>query len=546
MVGTTGLPEELPGPLELELSPEAEGSPQTRTSPTAAHPAHPARLEIRGASKTFGARTVLRDVNLTILPGEIHGVVGQNGSGKSTLAKIISGYHSPDSGTRLLVDGAELHVPLRLKDLHSAGVSIVYQDLGLLPHRNVVANVRVGSVRGSRILRRVDWKHEASLAKASLDRLGFRAGVGTSIENLTPADRARVAIARALQEHQDGRGLIVFDESTRALPEDALADFYATIRSLVSEGTSILIIGHRLSEILEHCDKISVLRDGECVASGPPTAGLAEADLAAVMLGRELSQLSFPSVKDPPDTAATVRGLEGSGLRAPFNVTLVPGEVVGLTGLPGSGYEAVPYLVSCASAVTAGQVTLGKEDIDLAGASVGSLARRGVVLIPESRLHEGLAADLSVRDNIALPWLDLHGHWWSTGPEWRQREARAVLDGLHVVPRDHGLNVGRLSGGNQQKVLLGKWLVGRPRLLLLHEPTQAVDIKARQDILAAIHRVAASGTPVLIASSEAADLALLCDRVLIFRDGVVYDEMAGPCDPHDVLDTVYRRGAHHE
>ncbi len=506
------------------------------------------RLEIRGASKTFGSRSVLRDVHLTIHPGEIHGIVGQNGSGKSTLAKIISGYHAPDHGTQLLVDGNGLHLPVSVKDLHAAGVSIVYQDLGLLPHRNVVANVRVGAVRGSSLTRRIDWRHESRLARTSLERLGFRADLGASIEDLTPADRARVAIARALQERQAGRGLIVFDESTRALPEDALVDFYSTIRALANEGTSILIIGHRLSEILEHCDSVSVLRDGECVAGGLQTAGLAESELAAIMLGSELAQLSFPGFTAPAAAGThtvSVQGLQGPGLRAPVDITIAAGEIVGLTGLPGSGYDAVPYLVSRAADPTHGQVRFGTEEIELTRATVGSMARRGVVLVPADRLHEGLCAQQSVRDNIALPWLGRHGRWWATGTGWRRRETQAVIDGLHVVPRDQALLVGRLSGGNQQKVLLGKWLSGRPRLLLLNEPTQAVDVKARHDILEAIHGVAQSGTPVLLASSEAPDLALLCDRILIFRDGVVDHEMTGHCEPRDVLDIIYRRGAHH-
>ena len=220
------------------------------------------RLEIVGASKTFRGRKVLRDVHLTIRPGEIHGVVGQNGSGKSTLAKIISGYHGPDAGARVKVDGVDLHLPLRLRDLHATGVSIVYQDLGLLPDRNIVANVRIGSVAASRVSRRIDWSTETDQAAAALRRLGFDVSLSAAVTDLKAADRARVAIARALQERHAGRGLILFDESTRALPEDALVDFYSTIRALATEGTSILMIGHRLSEILEHCDRVSVLRDG--------------------------------------------------------------------------------------------------------------------------------------------------------------------------------------------------------------------------------------------------------------------------------------------
>ncbi len=513
-----------------------------RSTTTLEHP----RLQIQRASKTFGSRAVLRNVDLTIMPGEIHGVVGQNGSGKSTLAKIISGYHAPDHGAELLVDGQELRLPVRLADLHGAGVSIVYQDLGLLPHRNVVANVRVGAVRGTAVTRRVDWRKEARLAQESLTRLGFRGELSTAIEDLTPADRARVAIARALQERQPGRGLIVFDESTRALPEDALVDFYSTIRALTREGTAVLIIGHRLSEILEHCDRVSVLRDGECVANGLETAGLAESDLAVIMLGSELAHLSFPDHGAPTGQAAVVTGLLGAGLSAPCDLVVTSGEIIGLAGLPGSGYEAIPYLLGRAAEVTEGRLRIGSQEIDLATCSLASMVRRGVVLVPEARLKDGLCGDQSVRDNIALPWLNLHGHPWATGRLWRRREAMAVIDELNVVPRDDSLPVARLSGGNQQKVLLGKWLVGKPKLLLLHEPTQAVDIQARQDILQAVHKIAQGGTPVLLASSEAADLAVLCDRILIFRDGRVVHELQGPCDPRELLDTIYRRGELHD
>ena len=505
-----------------------------------------ARLQITGASKSFRGRTVLHDVNLSIMPGQIHGVVGQNGSGKSTLAKIISGYHAPDRGARVLVDGVALHLPLRLRDLHAAGVSIVYQDLGLLADRDIVANVRIGSVQATRVLRRVQWSWEKAHAVLALDRLGFDADLATPVTALKPADKAKVAIARALQDQHPGRGLIVFDESTRALPEDALADFYATIRTLTDEGTSVLMIGHRLSEILEHCDEVSVLRDGDCVASGLNTAALSESELAAIMLGQELAHLSFPTQAagaEPHHVAIT--SLTGPGLTAPFTLDLSPGEIVGLAGLPGSGYDAVPYLLSHATPAAGGRVTLGVEDIDLASASLTSMARRGVVLIPEDRLREGLGAEHSVRDNVALPWLGLHGHWWATGRAWQRREAQAVLDGMHVVPADDTMPVGRLSGGNQQKVLLGKWLAGQPKLLLLHEPTQAVDIKARHDILEAVHRVTHRGTPVLLASSEAPDLALLCDRILIFRDGAVTRELTGRCHPRDILDAIYQRGELH-
>lgn len=503
------------------------------------------RLQLAGISKTFGHRKVLQDVAITIEAGEIHGVVGQNGSGKSTLAKVVSGYHRPDAGADIRVDGEPLRIPVRLHDLHAAGVSIVYQDLGLLPDRDIVTNVRIGSLRPRPLTRQIRWREETAHAVAALQRLGFNADLSLPVYSLRAADRARVAIARALQHgHPPGRGLIVFDESTRALPEHALADFYATIRALTGEGTSVLLIGHRLSEILEHCDRVSVLRDGRCVAEGVSTGDLSEASLAATMLGHDLAHLTFRAQSvAAAEPAAEIQSLRGEGLAHPFDLTIAPGEIVGLAGLPGSGYERVPYLVSGATTGAHGTLCLGRELIDLADTPLIALSRRGVVLIPENRLDDGLGAEHSVRDNIALPWLAMHGRPWVTGWAWRRREAQAIIDGLKVVPANYNVPVGRLSGGNQQKVLLGKWLTGKPRLLLLHEPTQAVDVRARHDILEAIHNIAARGTPVVVASSEAADLAILCDRILIFQNGAVFQELPGHCQPREVLDTIYCREA---
>jgi ribose transport system ATP-binding protein len=512
----------------------------------AAEPAAPAdgavpRLRLEHVSKTFAGRTVLHDVGLTVRPGELHGIVGQNGSGKSTLAKVISGFHAPDPGAVMAVDGERLHLPTRISDLRRVGVSIVYQDLGLVRSANVVENVRVGVMRRTRLTGRVDWSREERAARAALDRLGFAGSLRRPVAELTPADRARVAIARALQDHEEGKGLILFDESTRALPADALADFYATVRQLLSEGTAALLIGHRLGEILAHCDTVSALRDGELVLADRSTDGLDEADLAGAMLGRRLADLTLdPAPGSTPRLPhARVRGLRADGLSEPFSLELAAGEIVGVTGLPGSGYERVPYLIAGAATPDAGSVEMGGERVDLAAATVAGMMRRGIVLVPEDRLHEGLSVAHSVRDNITLPWLSRRGRPWAAGGGWRTAQTRAAIDELGVRPADPRHLISRLSGGNQQKVLLGKWLAGGPELLVLHEPTQAVDVAARQDLVRAIHRVSASGTTVLVASSEVADLSLLCHRVLVFRDGRVSAVLTDDFDETAILAATY-------
>jgi ribose transport system ATP-binding protein len=261
------------------------------------------------------------------------------------------------------------------------------------------------------------------------------------------------------------------------------------------------------------------------------------------MLGRRLADLTvdqrLPST--PRRVRARVRGLRAAGLSEPFSLELTAGEIVGLTGLPGSGFERVPYLITGAAAPDAGSVEIGGERMDLPSADVATMMRRGIVLVPEDRLHEGLSIAHSVRDNITLPWLSHRGRPWAAGGRWRTAQTRAAIDELGVRPTDPRHLISRLSGGNQQKVLLGKWLAGGPELLVLHEPTQAVDVAARQDLVRAIHRVSASGTTVLVASSEVADLSLLCHRVLVFADGRVSTELTEDVNETAILAATYGR-----
>jgi ribose transport system ATP-binding protein len=527
--------------MSLGLEPAMRPIDATTPAAGGTHATVRARLRLEHVSKTFAGRTVLRDVSLTVRPGELHGIVGQNGSGKSTLAKVISGYHAPDPGAAVLVDGEALALPPRISDLRRVGVSVVYQDLGLIRAASVVENVRIGAMRGRPWTGRVDWAREERAARAALDRLGFRGSLRAKVADLVPADRARVAIARALQDHQDGKGLILFDESTRALPADALDDFYAIVRQLLSEGTAALMIGHRLGEILTHCDTVSALRDGALVIADRPAATLDEGELARSMLGRRLADLRLSKRATAPTPQVRVRGLDADGLAEPLSLELSPGEVIGLTGLPGSGFEQVPALLAGAADARGGTLELDGDQLDLVHVRVAQMVRRGVVLVPEDRLQEGLSIGHSVRDNVTLPWLTRHGRPWAAGGRWRAAQTRTVIDELDVRPADPEQMLGRLSGGNQQKVLLGKWLAGSPRLLLLNEPTQAVDVAARQDIVRAIHRVAEAGTPVLVASTEVADLSLLCHRILVFRDGRVHAELAGDADEASILAATYAR-----
>jgi ribose transport system ATP-binding protein len=497
------------------------------------------RLDVRHISKTYGQRTVLSDLSLTVMPGEMHGVVGQNGSGKSTFAKAISGYHAPDPGAEVFVDGESMRLPIRPSALRAAQVSIVHQDLGLIEGASVVENVRIAAMRGGQWSRRIHWRREIVAAGAALERLGYTGSPRALVSTLSPADRARVAIGRAIQDHTPGRGLIIFDESTRALPSEALADFYSVVKALLADGTGVLMIGHRLAEILEHCDRVTVLRDGQCAAAGLSTDGLSESALATRMLGHSLEHLELAQGEHKADRSSIrVRGVTGAGLAAPLDLDLDQGEIVGITGLPGSGFEAVPYLLAGADAGS-GQIDLAGTTIDLGSSSVAKMVANRIVLVPENRPKDGLGVTHTVTENISLPWLSERGRPWFTGRRWQEKEAKDVIETLGVVPPNPRQLVARLSGGNAQKVLLGKWLVGAPKLLLLHEPTQGVDVKARLDLLSAVHRVAQQGTTVVIASTEPEDLVTVCNRVLFFREGLQVQELRFPFDVTAIVSTIY-------
>ena len=495
------------------------------------------RLSMIGMTKTFGAATALQAVDLTLHAGEVHGLVGQNGSGKSTLVKILAGYHAPDDGAVIEVDGMPLRTPPRPTDLMDAGVSFVHQDLGLLDDLSVTENVCIGQLRPSPLLRRIDWAERADATSVVLERLGADIDPHAPVGSLDAAERATVAIARGMLIQRPASGVIVLDEATRALPRDELQEMHRLVRSIADGGGAVLLISHNLEEVMALTDRVTVLRDGRVAGGGLRTTDLSESQIARLMLGYEL-ELSSPR----PPAAGEVPSIWVKGLRGDhvdgIDLAFCAGEIVGLTGLTGSGFESVPYLLTGAAPAAAGTLTVDGDDIDLSKASTRRTLAAGVVLVPERRERDGLAFDETVADNITLPRMDSKGSRWLIGSRWQAAETAAVLDGLDVRPPDASLLVRQLSGGNQQKVLLGKWLQSKPRLLILHEPTQAVDVGARNDILSTLKNLAGGPTTIVIASIEAGDLAAVCDRIIVFRDGAPDKEIVTR-KGDDVIDLIY-------
>jgi ribose transport system ATP-binding protein len=498
----------------------------------------PPRIEASGLSKTFGRTQVLSGAHLRIEPGEIHALVGQNGSGKSTLVKLLTGYHAPDAGASVAVDGQPIALPVRWAEASAVGVSVVHQDLGLIDRLTVSENIGIGGFVQSRITRKIDWKAQDAVAQRVLDRLDVPISPKTPVAGLSAMRRAEVAIARALRQHKPGRGLVILDEATRSLPREELDRFHRLLKRVVADGTSILMVSHNLDEVLKLADKVTVLRDGAVAASGLSTAGLTESDVARHMLGRTVDVMH----RDERDIDTTEVLLHVEGLAAPgvndLSFTIRRGEVVGLTGLPGTGFELVPKLISGATVPQAGHLTTPRGTLDLTRADVPSCMRAGIALVPEKRIFEGLALELSIRDNMAVPNLRRRGRPWFVGRSWQEAAAKDAIRRLSIQTRSPKTLTKELSGGNQQKVLLAKWLSVRPDVVVLHEPTQAVDVGARVDILRTVRETAATGMGVLFTSIEPSDLVETCDRILVVgRDGSLSELRTREAD--EVLHAIY-------
>jgi ribose transport system ATP-binding protein len=496
------------------------------------------RLEVRGASKTFGSTRVLADVDLVVQPGEIHALIGQNGSGKSTLVKLLTGYHVPDPGMSLSLDGQPLGLPARWEQARAAGMSVVHQDLGLLDQMTVAENIGVGGYHRTRVLRRVSWASEARRTAALLARLDVPVRPDARVGDLSAVRRAEVAIARGLRDHEPGRGLVILDEATRALPREELLRFHDLLRRVVADGTAVLMVSHNLDEVLTLAERVTILRDGRVTAAAASTSELTEQQAARLMLGRCVTSLARrdPTAR-PAQPAVTVEDLTADEVGT-VSFTVARGEVVGLTGLPGSGFEAIPYLLGGARRARAGRLRTASGVVDLARSSVSLCLRAGIALVPERRDRDGLALEMSIRDNVAVPRLSEQGRPWWVSRRWQERDAAIALDRFGIVARSGATLVKELSGGNQQKVLLAKWMSVGPELLVLHEPTQAVDVGARQDLLRAIHDAADGGLGVLLVSNEPADLVEACDRVLVHSCGRPLQELR-PSSADQVLDAVY-------
>jgi ribose transport system ATP-binding protein len=482
-------------------------------------------LWCEGLTKTFGATRVLSQVSLGLMPGRIHVLVGQNGSGKSTLIKILSGYHEPDPGTHILLRGQRLPFG-SAEGSYRLGCRFVHQDLGLVENLAVVDNMsilsgyptRLGTIRRSTALR---------AAAADLARIGSAIDPKTQVASLTPAQRTEISIARAIRPDESAPAtLLVLDEPAASLAPAEVGYLFRTIRAAAATGVAILYVTHHLSEVFTIGDDVSVLRDGRLVLSAP-TADVDKRQLLEHLFGSALNDLDRARREPAPagqPPVLSVTDLRGPALRG-VSIQACAGEVVGIAGLTGSGRETVLPVIFGWRRRLSGQVTINGTQLppDSVQAAIG----RGVAYLPPDRRSAGVMP-MSAFDNLTLP--RLHPHWSRLRLRRRsQRElTRHWFGRLGVNPADAvSWPLERFSGGNQQKILLGKWLTLRPRLLLLDEPTQGVDAMAKLDLHTEILGAADQGSAVVLSSTDVDELTAICDRIYILADGVVIQELSG-------------------
>jgi ribose transport system ATP-binding protein len=483
----------------------------------------PELLQISHLSKTFPGQRALDDVELTVAAGEVHALVGQNGSGKSTLIKVLAGYHQPDPGATAQVNGR----PLVLgdgSDATAAGIRFVHQDLGLVQSISTIENIAMVNGYATGRGRRILWRTEAKHAAEAMSNLGFADfDIKAPVSELAPAQRTAVAIARALVGWEKGASLLVLDEPTASLAADDKTRLFEVIKTLKGRGVSILYVSHHLDEVFELADQVTVLRDARRVAT-VPVQGLTHNDLVELIVGRRVEVGAASVAAQPGDPIVSIDGLAGGSL-GQLTTELRPGEIVGITGIMGSGREHVISLIAGQIPRTDGSVTVAGADIPNFAPSVAKA--RGVATVPADRGARGAIAAFSVQENMTVTDVNRFVRSRRLRHRDERTEADSWVEQLNVRLASLESPIGSLSGGNQQKVMFAKALRMSPKLLLLDEPTQGVDIGAKDQIHTLVDAASASGAAVLVASTDTDELVRLCHRVLVLVEGQVVADLTG-------------------
>ena len=499
-------------------------------------------LELSGIDKNFGAVAALRDVRLRLYPGEIHALMGQNGAGKSTLIKVLTGVFESSRGDMHLRGRAIRPAsPLAAQKL---GISTVYQEVNLCPNLSVAENIfagrypRCGAMQGFRI----DWAAVHQRARELLARIGLAIDVTRLLSSCSVAVQQMVSIARALGVESK---VLILDEPTSSLDDDEVQKLFAVLRRLRGEGMAIVFITHFLNQVYAVSDRITVLRNGQWVGEWR-AADLGPQALISAMLGREFAATAAAAAPLPPldETAPALLQAEGlgqSGRLHPVDLSLRAGEVLGLAGLLGAGRTELARLLFGLEAPDRGTLRIDGQNVRLANPA--EAVAQGLALCPEERKTDGIVAELSVRENIALALQARQGVRRFMSPAEQTALAERFVASLGIKCASVEMPIGALSGGNQQKAMIARWLATDPRLLILDEPTRGIDVAAKQEIMDEILRLARSGMAVLFISSEMSEVVRVSNRIAVLRDRRKVGELPGGSSEDAVYELI---AAEHE
>jgi ribose transport system ATP-binding protein len=489
------------------------------SSPSALDPPLPVLLEAIEVQKSFPGVRALDRVSITVHEGEILGLIGENGAGKSTLMKIVAGIHQPDAG-RLLWKGSQISHSSPA-DAVKLGIEVVPQELSLAPQLSAAENMFVGHYPSS--VGRVRWRETLRNAIAIGERLGLHADLRRPAGSLSPSQQRLVMIGRALARDVK---LLVLDEPTVSLPEDEVTKLLGVLRQLRADGVSMVYVSHRLEEVLELTDRTTVMKDAQLVGTYP-TGDLDKQRMMSLIVGRELSEV-YPehghALSEKP--LLRVSGLSGGRVRD-VSFDLFPGEVLGIAGLVGAGRTEVVRMLFGADRREAGEVEL--DGVPVRIRTPRDAIRHGMALLPEDRRNQGGITALSVAANVTLP--SLRRFAWARTVLNQRQERRAVterIEELRVVTPSVRQPLKYLSGGNQQKALIAKWLMTGARLFIFDEPAVGIDVGAKREIYSLIAGLAEKGAGVIVISSELEEVVGLCQRVLVMREGRMAGELRGP------------------
>jgi rhamnose transport system ATP-binding protein len=472
-------------------------------------------VELRGISKGFGAVQALQNVDLSLYPGEVHALVGENGAGKSTLVKILAGVHRPDKGS-LKIAGTEVELRGPAQS-QSQGIAVIHQEPTLFPDLNVAENIYMGRQPRDRF-GRVDWKRMYRDVQDLLSSLDVQLNLYTPVRGLSVADQQLVEIAKALSLQAR---VLVMDEPTAALSHHEVEELFVIVRQLRQRGVAILFISHRLDEIFALADRITVLRDGRHVITSLGSELTPEATIRH-MVGRELSALFPKSASEIGDVVLAVEHLTRNGVFSDISFQLRKGEILGFAGLVGAGRTEVARVLFGIDRADAGEVRVKGEVVHIDSSKAAM--RYGIAYVPEDRHQQGLVLDFTIIANMTLPILAQVSRFGLM--DRRQEYALAEGYARQLQVRASGLDqqVKALSGGNQQKVVLAKWLATDPAVLILDEPTRGIDIGAKAEVHRIISDLAARGLAIILISSELPEVLAMADRVLVMHEGRITGE----------------------